>query len=63
MDGQQIRQRRLQLGLTQAQLAAKVGVDVKTVSRWENGKMRPSKWVLPTLVRAFESIERKRGTP
>ncbi len=36
-----IRTLREALGLTQAQLAARIGVDKMTVARWEWGKLRP----------------------
>ena len=35
----ELRQRRLALGWSAAQLAAKVGVSAKTVSEWERGSM------------------------
>ena len=37
-----IKQLREELGLTQEQLAHKLGVTVKTVNRWERGKAKPS---------------------
>jgi len=37
-----IRKLRTKLGLTQEQFAAKVGVTWSTVSRWENGRGKPS---------------------
>ena len=33
---------RLQMGLTQEQFAAKLGVSFPTVNRWENKKTKPS---------------------
>ena len=36
-----LRQRRLALGLTQEQLAEKIGVSNKTISKWENEKNMP----------------------
>ena len=38
----EIKQLREKLGLTQEQLAHKLGVTVKTVNRWERGKAKPS---------------------
>jgi DNA-binding transcriptional regulator YiaG len=38
-----IKELRQALCLTQAELAAKIGVDVLTVSRWERGIVTPSK--------------------
>ena len=37
-----IRKLRAALGLTQERFAAKIGVTVSTVNRWENGKGIPS---------------------
>ena len=37
-----IKELRVTLGLTQEQLAAKIGVTYSTINRWENGKSTPS---------------------
>ena len=37
-----IRELRTTLGLTQEQFAAKIGVTVSTINRWENDKGNPS---------------------
>ena len=37
-----IKELREKLGMTQEQLAHKVGVSFKTVNRWERGKAKPS---------------------
>ena len=37
-----IRSRRKNIGLTQKELAAKVGVSTNTVARWERGETEPS---------------------
>lgn len=39
----QIKEIRLRLHLSQAELAAKLGVSFATVNRWENGRCEPSK--------------------
>jgi putative transcriptional regulator len=44
-----IRQRRIALGLTQEQFAAKVGVTFSTVNRWENNKVKPSPLALKRI--------------
>lgn len=38
-----IKARRLEAGLTQAQLAKKLNVDQTAVSRWESGETKPLK--------------------
>ncbi|WP_337906911.1 helix-turn-helix transcriptional regulator [Iningainema tapete] len=40
--GQFIRELRLLTGLTQEQFAASLGVTYPTISRWENGRTKPS---------------------
>ena len=40
MDGEQFHQMRLALGLSQSAIAAALGVDQGTISRWEGGKAR-----------------------
>ena len=42
-------ERRLALGLTQEQFAAKVGVTYSTVNRWENNKTKPSPLALQRI--------------
>lgn len=39
MTGNELRKRRARMGLTQAQLAAHLGVDPNTVARWERGEL------------------------
>ena len=41
--GQIVRAIRLELGLTEVGLAHALGVSFTTVSRWENGHMKPSR--------------------
>ena len=43
------RKARKQLGLTQDQLALKLGVTPSAISRYENGNRRPPKYVLNRL--------------
>ena len=42
--GSRLRTLRRQLGLTQAEFAARLGLDEGTVSGWESGVRRPSAW-------------------
>ena len=50
--GEQIRKRRLDLGLRQCDLAVQFGVNYMTVATWESGKSRPLIHIIPKL-RAF----------
>lgn len=47
-----IREARLRAGLTQDELAGKAGVAQSAISRWENGRARPSLDTLAEIVRA-----------
>jgi transcriptional regulator with XRE-family HTH domain len=55
MNGDELRQRREALGMTQEQLAQALGVNTMTVSRWERGVRS----VPPHLSLALEAIEIK----
>jgi transcriptional regulator with XRE-family HTH domain len=56
MDGDELRKKRQELEMTQAELAEALGVNVTTVSRWERGlRSIPSHLLL-----ALEAIETKR---
>ena len=56
MDSSNLKRRRDELGLTQAQLARELDVDVITVSRWERG-VHP----IPRYIElALEAIEQRR---
>ena len=52
-----IRKLRTNLGLTQEQFAAKIGVTVSTVNRWENDKGKPS----PLAMLRIERLQKKRN--
>lgn len=51
--GERIKQARLDMDITQKDLAIKVGVSDKTVSAWENGTKTPRASTLYTLARIF----------
>ena len=44
-----IREIRGRLGLTQEKFAAKLGVTLSTINRWENGRTRPSPLAMQRL--------------
>lgn len=48
-----IRQRRAELGLSQGDLAAKVGVDRRQIRRYESGETQPTLSVAKTIARAL----------
>lgn len=52
--GSFIKDIRKEKGLTQEQLAEKLGVSQKSVSRWENGKTMPDYSLLPSICEALE---------
>jgi transcriptional regulator with XRE-family HTH domain len=54
-----VRALRRHLGLTQEELARRIGVSFSTVNSWENGKRRP----LPFLRRQLEEMARAAGVP
>ncbi len=60
MNGDMIREARLAAGLTQAQLAHKLGVAKETVYQWEKRGVTPNKWIQPRL-RSFVT-QHKRST-
>ena len=55
MDGDDLKRKRLELGMTQVELAKVLRVDVSTVSRWE----RDLRSVPPHLDLALEAIATK----
>ncbi|MCC5629491.1 helix-turn-helix domain-containing protein [Nostoc sphaeroides CHAB 2801] len=54
-----IRELRQQLDLSQEKFAAKLGVSLRTVNRWENGSTVPSQMALKLI----EEMLRKMGEP
>lgn len=48
-----IKQKRLDLGLTQKELAVKIGVDQSAVAQWENGKTAPNRGRLMRVAEAL----------
>ena len=58
--GPALRRRRRRLGLTQQQLAVRIGRHVITVSKWERGALRMSGTAADFLGRFFLMAERRR---
>ena len=58
-----VREIRLEMGLTQEQFAAKLGVSFPTVNRWENQKTKPSPLAAQKLQKLLSSLKKKRHTP
>lgn len=54
-----IREIRLEMGLTQEQFAAKLGVSFPTVNRWENQKAKPSPLALQKLKKLLSALKKK----
>ena len=52
---ERVRSLRGRLGLTQTQLAARLGVSFATVNRWENAQARPSTFTWNQLQRLYET--------
>lgn len=50
---QWLRQQRIQHGFTQAELADMLGVESKTIQRWEKGSQIPRPYLLPKLQKAL----------
>jgi DNA-binding transcriptional regulator YiaG len=48
---------RRRLGLTQAEFAAKVGLDEGSVCRWESGSRRPSRWMDSRVLQLLTRLE------
>ena len=55
--GKLIRKLRLEVGLTQEQFAALLGVTYSTINRWENGHTTPS----PLAMQKLEEMQQRRG--
>ena len=51
--GKKIRQLRFKAGLTQEQLAEKLGIGAQSVSKWENQVAMPDITALPLLAEIF----------
>jgi len=54
-----VREIRLEMGLTQEQFAAKLGVSFPTVNRWENQKAKPSPLAYQKLQKLFLNFKKR----
>lgn len=61
--GNRIRERRLELGLSQKAFARKLGVDHSTVSAWEKGVAEPRVFTAICLAQAFETTVEELFSP
>lgn len=59
MDGEELKKRRNDLGMTQAELADLLGVKPNTVARWENGVL-PVPAYLPLALQTIEREHKKK---
>jgi DNA-binding transcriptional regulator YiaG len=50
------RQLRVRVGISQAELAAVVGVTAPTLSRWETGARKPYGWMRDSYLAALDRI-------
>lgn len=56
-DPEFIKKIRLSLGLTQAELAQRLGVSFTSVNRWENGQTKPSKLARKQIKFLYQELE------
>ena len=60
MNLKNLRKLREKAGLSQTELAAKLGVDARTINRWEDGKHRPHRVYLKMLNRILGQLTNKK---
>lgn len=58
-----IKAARLAAGLTHTQLAARIGVSARTLSRWEAGSHNPTQLGLEALRRELPGVDLPRSAP
>jgi transcriptional regulator with XRE-family HTH domain len=56
-----IKELRVDLGLTQEQFAAKLGVTYSTINRWENKKGKPSPLAMFRIAELLKKQKRRKG--
>ena len=62
MEAKEIKTMRIALGLSQKELADKLGVDAITVSRWERNEQKPSSLAQKQLARLVNKITNEKAT-
>jgi predicted transcriptional regulator len=55
--GQEVRQRRRRLGVSQQMLATQAGIDRVTINRYEQGKQDPHRVTVTAIARALDVLE------
>ena len=63
MTGSELRARREALGMTQAELARRLGVPQQHVSRWERGERGITRWLAAGIVALMAPLEAPRAAP
>jgi transcriptional regulator with XRE-family HTH domain len=58
-----LRATRLWFGLTQEQMAQKLGLDEGSVCSWESGSRRPNRWMAGRVDALLDAVERGDGEP
>jgi transcriptional regulator with XRE-family HTH domain len=61
MTGQQLKELRLKHGLTQEELAVKLGTAQTRVSEWESGRIKMNNITSKALEFLFKDLEKKQG--
>src|SRR6266496_2075488 len=47
--GDQLRKRRMDLGLSQRKLARQLGVNKTSIEHWERNEVQPARWMVPKI--------------
>lgn len=60
MTGDELRNWRMARGLTQQQLAERLGVPANTIARWERGELQHLEWLLLAILGVDVKLKRER---
>ena len=47
--GEQLRKRRMDLGISQRKLASQLGVNRTSIEHWERNMVQPARWMVPRI--------------